>query len=74
MADADLREGILQHSKAVTSEIARLAERLTGELNRSVQELKAEKLNIASLAGLFGDMASRLSAEAKGSGKSAARA
>jgi len=39
-----------------------------------VQELKAEKLNIASLAGLFGDMASRLGAEAKGSGKSAARA
>ena len=74
MADADLREGILQHSKAVTAEIARLAERLTGELNRSVQELKAEKLNIASLAGLFGDMASRLGAEAKGSGKSAARA
>jgi predicted nucleic acid-binding Zn-ribbon protein len=74
MADADLREGILQHSKAVAADIARLAERLTGELNRSVQELKAEKLNIASLASLFGDMASRLGADAKGSGKSASRA
>jgi predicted nucleic acid-binding Zn-ribbon protein len=74
MADADLREGILQHSKAVTADIARLAERLTGELNRSVQELKVEKLNIASLAGLFGDMASKLGADAKGSGKSASRA
>ena len=74
MADADLREGILQHSKAVMADIARLAERLTGELNRSVQELKAEKLNIASLAGLFGDMASRLGAEAKGPGKNASRA
>ncbi len=71
MADADLREGILQHSKAVTSEITLLSERLTGELNRSAQELKAEKLSIASLAGMFGDVASKLAAEAKGSGKSA---
>lgn len=71
MADADLREGILQHSKAVTSEITRLSERLTGELNRSAQELKAEKLSIASLAGMFGDVASKLAAEARGSGKGA---
>ncbi len=35
-ADADLREGILQHSNAVAADISRLAERLTGELNRSV--------------------------------------
>jgi len=71
LADADLREGILQHSKAVTAEIARVSERLTAELNRSAQELKADKLSITSLAGLFGDAASKLAAEAKGSGKSA---
>ena len=72
-ADADLREGILQHSKAVTAEIARLSDRLSGELSRSVQELKAEKLNTAALAGLFGDMASRLNADAKGTGKTVPR-
>lgn len=73
MADADLREGILQHSKAVSADIARLSDRLSSELARSVQELKAEKLNIAALAGLFGDMSSRLAADAKGSGKTASR-
>lgn len=71
LADADLREGILQHSKAVTAEIARVVDRLTAELHRSAQELKADKLSITSLAGLFGDVASKLAAEAKGSGKSA---
>lgn len=73
MADADLREGILQHSKAVSAEIARVADRLASELTRSAQELRAEKLAIGSLAGMFGDMASRLAAEAKGTGKTAPR-
>jgi predicted nucleic acid-binding Zn-ribbon protein len=73
MADADLREGILQHSKAVAAEIARVSERLGSELTRSAQELRAEKLNITALAGLFGDMASRLAAEAKGTGKNSTR-
>lgn len=73
LADAEIREGILQHSKAVSADIARLSDRLSSELARSVQELKAEKLNIAALAGLFGDMSSRLTAEAKGSGKAASR-
>lgn len=73
MADADLREGILQHSKAVAAEIARVSERLSGELARSAQELKAEKLGITALAGMFGEMTSRLQAEAKGTGKTASR-
>ncbi|HEU5219315.1 MAG TPA: hypothetical protein VFU23_11680 [Gemmatimonadales bacterium] len=73
MADADLREGILQHSKAVTAEIKSVSERISAELTRSTQELKAEKLNIAALAGLFGDMATRLAADAKGTGKTAPR-
>ena len=73
MADADLREGILQHSKAVAAEIARVSDRLSSELTRSAQELRAEKLGITALAGMFGDMASRLAAEAKGTGKNASR-
>ena len=59
-ADADLREGILQHSKAVSADLSRLAERLTAELTRSFQELKAEKASLSALASLFSDMASRL--------------
>jgi predicted nucleic acid-binding Zn-ribbon protein len=73
MADADLREGILQHSQAVAAEIARVSDRLSSELTRSAQELRAEKLGITALAGMFGDMASRLAAEAKGTGKNASR-
>lgn len=73
MADADLREGILQQSKALSAEISKLSDRLSAELARSVQELKAEKLTIASLATMFGEMAARLAADAKGTGKTASR-
>jgi predicted nucleic acid-binding Zn-ribbon protein len=73
-ADADLREGILQQGKAVTADIARLSERLSAELTRSVQELKAEKASLAALSTLFADMASRLSSDARGPAKSAPRA
>ena len=73
MADADLREGILQQSKALTADIGRLSERISSELARSVQDLRAEKLSIVSLAGAFGEMASFLHAEAEGKGKTAPR-
>jgi predicted nucleic acid-binding Zn-ribbon protein len=64
-ADAELREGILEHSKAVSAEISRLAERLTSELTRSVDELRAEKASLTALASLFSDMASRLNGAAR---------
>lgn len=72
-ADADLREGILQHSKAVSTEISRLSERLSAELARSVQELKAEKAGLVALATLFTEMAARLNGEARAGAKGAAR-
>ena len=65
-ADADLREGILEHSKAVSTDLSRLAERLTSELTRSVDELKAEKASLTALASLFSDMASRLNGATRG--------
>jgi predicted nucleic acid-binding Zn-ribbon protein len=68
MADADLREGILQQSKALTADIARLSERLGTELTNAVRDLRAEKLSITTLAGAFGEMASWLTAEAEGKG------
>jgi hypothetical protein len=72
MADADLREGILQHSKAVAADIARLSERLSAELARSVTELKAEKASLSTLATLFADLAGRLNGDSRGA-KGAAR-
>jgi predicted nucleic acid-binding Zn-ribbon protein len=72
-ADADLREGILQQGKAISAEISRVAERLTGELTRSVQELKAEKVNLTALSSLFADMASRLNGDAGAAAKHATR-
>ncbi len=58
MADAELREGLLQ---------------LTAEFTRAVQELRSQKSDTLAIAGLFADMASRLSGENRGAGKGATR-
>jgi hypothetical protein len=60
MADADLRDQLLQHSSAITSEIARLSERLSTELDRSVKQLDGVKLDTSLLASLLGEVATRL--------------
>jgi DNA anti-recombination protein RmuC len=60
MADADLRDQLLQHSSAITSEIARLSERVSAELDRSVKQLDGVKLDTSLLASLLGEMATRL--------------
>ncbi|MDH3290500.1 MAG: hypothetical protein OEO20_08175 [Gemmatimonadota bacterium] len=56
-ADADLRGQLLGHTQSVAAEVAALSARL----DRVVQELRAEKADLASLVGLFSDMAVRLS-------------
>ena len=58
MADAELREGLLQ---------------LTAEFTRAVQELRTQKSDTSAIAGLFADMASRLSGDNRGAGKGATR-
>jgi hypothetical protein len=60
MADAELREGILQQSKALTAEIGKLGDRLSTDLARSVGELRDEKAGRAALAAMFTDLAARL--------------
>lgn len=62
MADAGLRDQLLLQAKAASAEVAKLSERITAELNRSHHELKSTKTDSATLAGLFTDLASRLSA------------
>jgi hypothetical protein len=60
MADADLRDQLLQHSSAITSEIARLSERVSTELDRSIKQLDGVKLDTSLLASLLGEVATRL--------------
>ena len=62
MADAGLRDQLLLQVKGASAELAKLAERLTAELQRSHQELKATKTDSAALSTLFSDLASRLGA------------
>jgi hypothetical protein len=73
MADADLREAIMQQGQALSAEIARLSERLSADLARSVLELKVEKASLATLASLFSDLASRLKGDERGAAKSSTR-
>ncbi len=56
-ADADLRSQLLEHTRTVATELNALSERL----DRVVLELRGEKADLASLVGLFSDMAVRLS-------------
>lgn len=60
LADASLRDQLLLQSKAAASELARLGERLTAELNRSHEELKSTKTDRAALSSLFADLAAKV--------------
>ena len=62
MADAALRDQLLQQSAAAASELARLGERLGAELRRSHAELASAKTDRSTLASLLTDMAGRLTA------------
>lgn len=60
MADAALRDQLLAQSANATAELSRLGERLSAELGRSHEELRATKTDRTTLAALLTDMASRL--------------
>ena len=62
MADATLRDQLLQQSTTAASELARLGERLGAELRRSHAELASAKTDRTALASLLTDMAGRLTA------------
>jgi hypothetical protein len=59
-ADATLRDQLLLQAKATSTDLGKLSDRLSAELTRSHQELKATKTDSAALATLFSDLASRL--------------
>ena len=59
-ADAELRDSILEQSRAVNAQFERLSQRVSADLNREVTGLRHDKADLAALAGLFSDMSGRL--------------
>jgi DNA anti-recombination protein RmuC len=63
MADAEIRDNIMQQSRALTTEIERLSQRVTADMNREVTALRTDKADVAAIVSVFSDMATRLSGE-----------
>jgi len=68
-ADSEVRDQLLKQSAAFSAELARTADRLTKELDRAESALRADKVDITTLAGSLTDMAARLSGGGRESGK-----
>jgi chromosome segregation ATPase len=59
-ADAEIRDSILEQSRAVSAQIERLSQRITADLNREVAGLRHDKADVTALVSVFSDMAGRL--------------
>jgi len=59
-ADAELRDSILEQSRAVSAQLERLSQRVSADLNREVAGLRHDKADVSALVGIFSDMAGRL--------------
>jgi len=67
-ADAELRDSILEQSRAVNAQIERLSQRVSADLGREVAGLRHDKVDVAALVGVFSDMAGRLGSALDGGG------
>ena len=65
LADAEIRDQILQQSRAIGSEIERLSQRVSTDLNREVASLRNDKTDVSAIVGVFSDMATRLAGESR---------
>ena len=65
LADAEIRDQILQQSRAITAEIERLSQRVTTDLNREVASLRNDKTDVSAIVSVFNDMATRLAGESR---------
>src|SRR5687768_15418022 len=70
MADAEIRDTMLQQSRAITAEIERLSQRVTADLNREVTALRTDKTDVSAIVSVFSDMATRLAGEPRTPAKS----
>lgn len=61
----ELRQQILDQSKALTEEIRSRVRESAAALSREIKDLRTEKTDRAALAGLFTDVAMRLSNDSK---------
>jgi hypothetical protein len=71
LADAEIRDQILQQSRAITAEIERLSQRVTSDLNREVASLRNDKTDVSAIVSVFSDMATRLAGESRPAAKAA---
>jgi hypothetical protein len=71
LADAEIRDQILQQSRAITAEIERLSQRVTADLNREVASLRNDKTDVSALVSVFNDMATRIAGESRPPAKQA---
>ena len=65
LSDAEIRDQILQQSRAINNEIERLSQRVTSDLNREVASLRNDKTDVSAIVSVFSDMATRLAGESK---------
>jgi DNA anti-recombination protein RmuC len=59
-ADAELRDSILEQSRAVSAQIERLSQRVAADMSREVAGLRHDKADVSAVADVFSDMAGRL--------------
>ena len=71
VADAEIRDSMLQQSRALTADIERLSQRITNDLNREVTALRTDKADVSAIVSVFSDMATRLAGEPRQSAKPA---
>jgi len=71
LADAEIRDHILQQSRAIGAEIERLSQRVSADLNREVASLRNDKTDVSAIVGVFSDMATRLAGESRPAAKPA---
>ena len=60
-ASAGLHDLLLEHNAAMTTEIDRLSQLLTGKLQPEIDRLRTDKLDVTAITDLFSDMVGRLS-------------
>ena len=65
LADAEIRDQIMQQSRAISAEIERLSQRVTADLNREVASLRNDKTDVSAIVSVFSDMATRLAGDSR---------
>jgi phage host-nuclease inhibitor protein Gam len=71
MADAEIRDQIMQQSRAITAEIERLSQRVSTDLNREVTALRTDKTDVSAIVTVFSEMATRLAGDPRAPAKTA---